>query len=173
MLLYNIPSHECVVSSRKKEKKKNLNASRTNDRQTIASRCDAVCSCILDRPLLLSRTTDNPFNLKEWKVSCQQVKRKSSRRMEGTGKKDDQVRGYRRRTELGMRAGGEHEQVENFSCPIGLARSVCIFPFFYSSTPCNKIVERIEDAKVTRLFQWKPTTIGRRRPDCRFVISSN
>lgn len=41
----------------------------------------------------------DPFNLKEWKVSRQQVKRESNRRIEGTHKKDYQVRGHRERNE--------------------------------------------------------------------------
>jgi len=46
------------------------------------NRVPMACSCILNRQLLLSRATDDPFNLKEWKVSRQQVKEESSRWVE-------------------------------------------------------------------------------------------
>lgn len=150
-----------------------MHRAQTTDEQ---SHPDATaCSCILDRPLLLSRATDNPFNLKEWKVSCQQVKRKSSRRVEGTGKKDDQVRGYRRRTEDERKEGGMNK-LETFPVQLASRRSVCISPFFFLSLQ-PRVIKSPKESRMRKSagpsFQWRPTTIGWRRPDCRPVISSN
>lgn len=86
--LYIALAHGCLAAEKGERKTNSGNRAQTTHEQ---SHPDATaCSCILNRQLLLSRATDDPFNLKEWKVSRQQVKEESSRWIEGTRKRNDQ-----------------------------------------------------------------------------------
>lgn len=146
------------VLLQKKEKRKTNSGNHTQTSHEQSHPDATACSCILNRQLLLSRATDDPFNLKEWKVSRQQVKGESSRRIEETGKRNDQKEDPKE--PYGVQKGRLSKLfLSNWSCAFH------VFSIFFFSTRIIKSLEESRrNAKVYRSYpeNWR---FGWRRRD--------
>lgn len=141
------PWVSCYMCKKGGKRKTNSGNSRNRAQTTHEqSHPDATaCSCILNRQLLLSRATDDPFNLKEWKVSRQQVKGESSRRVERNWEEGRSER----RTEGAIRQSRRGDFPKLF--PSNWLRAIHASPPSFFNL-CNKIAGGIKDAEVDRSY---------------------